>query len=92
MKWIIGVIVIAGAGYFLWQSGWLEKAPQPTGQETQETQQATSQSGLPTADNDASDAAIAQDSAAIDAQISGLSNDSASVDQSLNDKPVTQSY
>ncbi len=47
---------------------------------------------LPTAANDASDGALAQDSAAMDTQMQGLSTDSANASASLSDKPVTQEY
>jgi hypothetical protein len=47
---------------------------------------------LPTAANDASDEAIAKDSAAIDAEISSLGSDSTTAEGSLSDKPVTQEY
>jgi hypothetical protein len=42
------------------------------------------------ASGDTSDAAIAQDNAAVDAQLKSLSTDSANVDQGMNDKPMPQ--
>jgi len=92
LKWIIGIVVIALAVAALWWSGWLGKiTPSQTATSTPETSQ-TPQAQAPTngmsASNDASDAAIAQDTTAIDAQLTGLTQDSASVDSSLNDKSV----
>ncbi len=96
-KWIIGVVVVLGLGYWAWQSGMFGKSAQPA--QPQEQQQAPTapqaqapKSGLPTADNDASDAAIAQDAAAVDGQVQALGTDSTAIDTSLNDKTVTQSY
>ena len=98
-KWIITVIVIAVAGWFLWSSGWLSSpTPAPAANTSQNNAAATAANTPPaptngmSASNDASPAAVAQDAAAIDAQMQGLSSDSASVDASFNDKPVTQSY
>ncbi|MBX4192213.1 hypothetical protein KW798_01880 [Candidatus Parcubacteria bacterium] len=96
MKWIIGIIVIAAVGAGLWYSGVLTpllSMGSPTATTTvQTTTAAPSSSGLPTSDADSSDDALVKDAAAVDAQIEGLNQDSASVDQSLNDKPVEQSY
>jgi|GEM_PF-1108610 hypothetical protein len=95
-KWIIGIIVVVALGAGLWYSGVLNTlmtppvaTPATTGQATTTNQQAAAQpeNGM-SANNDASDAAIAQDTAAIDAQMQGLTTDSANVDTSLNDKSV----
>ncbi len=92
-KWIIGSIVVALVAGGLWYSGALAKfgmMPSPTPTSTPvvaTTTQAVAQpeNGM-SANNDASNAALAQDTAAIDAQITGLSQDSAHVDSSMNDK------
>ncbi|HUD02905.1 MAG TPA: hypothetical protein VMR46_02710 [Candidatus Paceibacterota bacterium] len=94
-KWIIGIVVVILIGVGLWYSGVLgtfmtPPAPvQQTATTTPQTQQAAAQpeDGM-SANNDASDAAITQDTAAIDAQMQGLTTDSANVDTSLNDKSV----
>jgi hypothetical protein len=94
-KWIIGVVVVILVGAGLWYSGVLgtfmtPPAPvQQTATTTPQTQQAVAQpeNGM-SANNDASDAAITQDAAAVDAQMQGLSSDSANADSSLNDKSV----
>ncbi len=94
LKWIIGIVVIALAAAALWWSGWLGKmTPTPAATTTpQTTEQQTPQAQAPTngmsANNDASDAAITQDTAAIDAQMTGLTQDSGSIDSSLSDKSV----
>lgn len=95
VKWIIALIVIAGLAWVLWWSGWLKMpgTPKPvdTGLQTATT---TEQDNTPingmSANNDASDAAIAQDTAAIDAQIKAYATDSSNVDSSLNDKQIPQ--
>jgi len=91
LKWIIGIVVIALAVAALWWSGWLGKmTPSQNATSTPQTQ--TPEVQAPTngmsASNDASDAAIVQDTAAIDAQMTGLTQDSANIDTSLNDKSV----
>ena len=95
-KWIIGIIVIILAAAALWWSGWLKMGSTgPTSQtatSTPQTQTAPQPENGMSATNDASNAALMQDAAAIDAQIQGLGTDSANVDSSLNDKPVSQSY
>ena len=58
----------------------------------QQTAQQQTPTDLPTAANDTSDPAIAQDTASVDAQIKTLSSDSTSVDQSLNDKAGAQEF
>ena len=101
-KWIIGIIIVALLGGALWYSGLLSNlnmgmTPSQTPTSTPEaatTTQATvpqPENGM-AATNDASDAAIVQDTAAVDAQMQGLTTDSASVDSSMNDQPVQQSY
>jgi hypothetical protein len=101
-KWIIGIIIVVLLAGALWYSGVLSSfglgmMPSQTATTTQETatttQQAVAQpeNGM-AATNDASDAAITQDTAAVDAQMQGLGSDSAAVDSSLNDKQTAQSY
>ena len=101
IKWIIALVVIVAAGAGLWYSGMLNQwlpSMQPaqtatqTATTTQAAQQQQPQNDLPTATNDASDAAILQDTAAIDAQMQSYSSDSANVSSGINDKPVTQEY
>jgi len=95
-KWIIGIIVAALIIGALWYSGVLKTMmtpPSPTSTAT--TTPATAQpqaaaqpeNGM-SATNDASDAALSQDTAAIDAQMQGLTTDSANIDSSLSDKSV----
>lgn len=100
-KWIIGIIVLALLGGALWYSGVLgnlSMTPSQTPTTTPEIATTTPQAAAPqpengmSATNDASDAAIAQDAAAIDTQMQGLNSDNASVDSSVNDKAVAQSY
>jgi hypothetical protein len=96
-KWIIGIIIVVALGAALWYSGTLKTLMTPPVSTTPSTSsgpatttgQAVAQpeNGM-SATNDASDAAITQDTAAVDAQMQGLSTDSASVDSSLNDKSV----
>lgn len=98
-KWIIalGVLIIIGVG--LWWSGIVTNFMtnlQPSEQTATTTPQVATTpepvSDLPTANNDTSNAALAQDSVAIDAQITSLAGDSTGIDASLNDKPVTQEF
>ena len=100
-KWIIGIIIIALLGGALWYSGLLNglgMLPSQTATSTPQAATTTPQAAVPqpengmAATNDASDAAITQDTAAIDAQMQGLTTDSANVDSSMNDKQTTQSY
>lgn len=102
-KWIIGIVVIIIAAAALWWSGWLgnshmapatpaQTATTTAQQQAQNQQSAVEQQNGMSANNDASDAAITQDTAAIDAQMQGLSQDNSNVNSSLNDQPVTQSY
>ena len=95
-KWIIGIVVVIIIGAGLWYSGVLGTLMTPpaapatnSGQATTTNQQAAAQpeNGM-SANNDASDAAITQDTAAIDAQMQSVTTDSANVDTSLNDKSV----
>ncbi len=102
-KWIIGIIIVVLLGAALWYSGALSslglgmsasQTPTSTAQMATTTQQAAApqpENGM-AATNDASDAAITQDTAAVDAQMQGLTSDSANVDSSLNDKQTAQSY
>ncbi|MBC7836783.1 hypothetical protein H7X87_03335 [Acetobacteraceae bacterium] len=99
MKGIIIAAVVAGLlllGGLLWMMGvfnqFMPKEAMQTATTTQQQQVQQPTNDLPTASNDASDSAIAQDSAAIDAEMGSLSSDSASMDQSLNDQPVSQEY
>ena len=91
MKWIIGIVVVVLAGAALWWSGWLGNMT-PSQTATTTPQAAQPQAQAPTngmsASNDTSDAAMAQDAAAIDAQMQGLTQDTSSVDTSLSDKSV----
>ncbi|MDE1924746.1 MAG: hypothetical protein KGH79_01015 [Patescibacteria group bacterium] len=99
-KWIIGIVVIIIAAAALWWSGWLgritpSQAPSQTATTTSTgSEQATTQAPINgmSASNNASDAAVTQDTAAIDAQMQGLNSDSANVNSSMNDQAVTQSY
>lgn len=93
------LLIIAGAGWWLWSAGYLARFMPPAQQSAQtETTPSDStrteqvSSGLPTGDTDTTDAALDQDIAALDAQLKGLADDSTSVSASLSDKPVTQSY
>ena len=92
-RWIIAVIVIAILAWLLWWSGWLG-AKKPVMNPSATNTQASSTPPAPTngmsASNDASDAAIAQDSAAIDTQMQGFTTDNNNVDSSMNDKQVSQ--
>ena len=101
-KWIIGIIIVILLGGAVWYSGVLNNlgmmpsaTPTSTPQAATTTPQAAAvpqpENGM-AANNDASDAAITQDTAAIDAQMQGLSSDNANVDSSLSDKPTAQSY
>ena len=102
-KWIIGIIIVVLLGGALWYSGALSSlglgmTPSQTPTSTPQAATTTQQAAVPqpengmAATNDASDAALTQDTAAIDAQMQGLGSDSANVDSSLNDKQTAQSY
>ena len=100
-KWIIGIIIVALLGGALWYSGLLgnlSMTPSSTPSSTPVAATTTQQAAVPApengmaATNDASDAAITQDTAAVDAQMQGLNADSANVDSSMNDKQTAQSY
>lgn len=97
IKLIVGVVIIVAVAAVLWYMGIL--APLLGGGAVSETPTTTQQqvtqgppSDLPTQSNDTSDAAIAQDAAAIDAEISALTSDSGQMDQSMNDKSIEQEY
>ncbi|HWB34296.1 MAG TPA: hypothetical protein VG753_03195 [Candidatus Paceibacterota bacterium] len=101
MKWLIGLVLLIIAGTGLWFSGLLKPyLPGATALIQQATttpattqQQAPQQtSDLPTSQSDDSDAAIAQDSAAVDAQMQGLGSDQSNVNSSLNDQPTQQEF
>ncbi len=94
-KWIIGIIIVAVAVGALWFSGALSKLglmPSPTPTSTPQAATSTPQAAAPapengmSANNDASDAALAQDTAAVDAQMQGLAQDSANVDSGMSDQ------
>jgi len=96
-KWIIGIIVVLLIAGAVWYSGILGNMhPATTLQTATTTPETTQQAAAPengmSANNDASDAALQQDTAAIDTQMQGLSTDSTNVDSSVSDKEVTQSY
>lgn len=98
-KWIIGIIIVALLGGALWYSGMLGKLgmnasqtpPATTATTTQQAAAPQPENGM-AATNDASNAALAQDAAAVDAQFAALVTDSANIDSSLNDKQTTQTY
>ncbi|HVY72723.1 MAG TPA: hypothetical protein VG984_01570 [Candidatus Paceibacterota bacterium] len=93
-KWIIGILCLAALGWLVWWSGWLKKPATQTATDTTTQATTTAENNAPingmSANNDASDTAIAQDTAAIDAQLKAYSTDSSDVDSSMNDKQVTQ--
>jgi hypothetical protein len=102
-KWIIGIIIAALVIGGLWYSGFLSTMltpPSATTSPTSSTQSTTTQQAAAqpqpengmSANNDASDAALSQDTAAIDAQMQGLTTDTAQVNASATDQPVQQSY
>ena len=100
-KWIIGLGVLVIVGVGLWWSGVISNLmpgasvatqQQATTTPQQQTQTQQPVSDLPTASNDASDAALLQDSAAVDAQLQSLNTDSSNIDSSMNDKPVSQEF
>lgn len=97
-KWIIGIIVVLLVAGAVWYSGVLGNMhPAVTTTQTATTTPDTTatqpqpENGM-AATNDASDAALTQDTAAVDAQMQGLTTDNSNVDSSLSDKQVTQSY
>jgi hypothetical protein len=98
-KWIIGIIIVILLAGALWYSGVLGNMGMKSSQTATTTPQAATttqavaqpEDGM-SATNDASDAAIAQDTAAIDAQMHGLATDNSNVDSSMNDKETAQSY
>ncbi len=104
MKALIGIVLLAVAAGGLWWSGLLKDYLPPNMGGTAMQQATTTPetptqpaaqppvTDLPTASDDASDAAIAQDSAAVDVQMQGLSSDEAGADQSINDKPTAQEF
>jgi hypothetical protein len=94
VKWIIALLCVAALAWLVWWSGWL-RAPKPAAmldqnqQATTTPQQEAPINGM-SANNDASDEAIAQDSMAIQAQVKAYATDSSDVDSSMNDKQVAQ--
>ena len=98
LKWVLAIIVLAGAGWLLWWSGWLGKnnaaqtaAVANTATTTQATSTPPRTNGM-TAASDTSDAALTTDIGAVDTQLAGLSKDGVQVAASLSDKPVAQSF
>lgn len=92
IKWGLAVIVVAALAWLLWWSGWLtnkQGSPMTGNQNATSTQETAPINGM-SASNDASDQAIAQDSAAIDAQLSAYTTDTSDVDSSMNDKQISQ--
>lgn len=79
-------------GAAAWWQGWL-KMPEPPAPVQQEQAQTPAEpdNGLSAA-SDTSDAALAQDTAAIDAQMSATAQDSTNITSAMSDKPVSQSY
>ena len=100
LKWVIAIIVLAGAGWLLWYSGWFRSTSNTmqasVATSTATTTAASSTAAVPqngmTVANDSSDAAIAQDAAAVDVQMQALGADNSQVTASLSDKPIVQSY
>lgn len=101
LKWGVAIIVLVGAGWLLWWSGWLKNTNSGAMQaavatSTGTTTQTTSALPMPkngmSVANDSSDTAVAQDATAIDLQMQALGKDTSRVTTSLNDKPITQSY
>ncbi len=93
LKWGVAVIVVAALAWLLWWSGWLtnkQGGPTTGNQNATSTQEQAAPINGMSASNDASDAAIAQDSAAIDAQLSAYTTDTTDVDSSMNDKQISQ--
>lgn len=103
VKFLIIVIILAAAVGGLWYTGWLTKltamvgltqapAQQMATTTPQTNEQPVAKNDLPTSQSDASDAALAQDAAAIDVQMQAMASDSTDTSAGLNDKPVTQEY
>ncbi len=96
IKIIVVLIVLAGGAWLVMWSGWIKKptTTTPVAQTATSTPQAQPEQNMNgmAAANDATDAALEQDTAAVDAQMQGLTQDSASLDTSLNDKPLPQAY
>ena len=101
LKWVIAIIVLVGAGWLLWWSGWFRNTDGAiqaslVATSTQSGAKASSTSTVPqngmSALSDSSDAAVAQDAVAVDAQMQALGKDSSQISASLNDTPVAQSY
>jgi hypothetical protein len=102
---IVLLAAIGAVWYTGWLTKWVPSIPSPdslfsskapvtatTTQQTPTEQQPAAVNDLPTSQTDASDQALAQDSAALDVQMEALTTDSANAQGSLNDKPVTQEY
>ncbi len=90
MKWLLGLIILILIGAGVWYSGvaepWIKKGePAPAATQVE----IPNPSGLPTAAEDTSDAALQQDAVAIDAQLQLLLSDLNIVEQSLSDKAAT---
>jgi predicted negative regulator of RcsB-dependent stress response len=101
LKWVIAIVVLVGIGWLFWWSGWLRntnshamQAAVGSSMATTTTQASSTPATLNgmSAASDSSNAAIAQDVAAVDVQMQGLSKDDTQVTASFNDTPITQSY
>lgn len=94
VRWIIAVLIIAALAWLVWWSGWLTGKKPVMAPAAANNTQATTTPPAPTngmsASNDASNAAITQDTAAIDTQMQAYGTDTTNVDSSMSDKQVTQ--
>lgn len=91
IKWVLVLVVVAGAGWLVWQSGWLSSVPQQAPITATTTPPVVNTNGMSPAE-DTSDAGLMQDAAAVDAQMKALEGDAVNVESSLNDKPGSQDY
>jgi len=101
IKFLIVLVIAGGLGWLAWSNGLITKFTKPQTTATVQTnEQASTTPTAPepqntngmSAQTDTSEAAIAQDVAAIEVMMKGLATDSADIDASLADKPITQSY
>ena len=103
IKWILVLIVVAGGGWLVWYSGWLNTFLGPktavvtTPPVATTTDQTPPQPQTPPMNmngmsdaKDASDAALVQDTAAVDSQMQGLTTDGTNLSTAINDKPLPQ--
>lgn len=96
------LVIIAGGGWLVWYSGWLNTLMGPkTATTTPVTPVATTTQPAPVQQppmdmngmsdaKDAGDTALQQDTTAIDTQLQGLTTDSANLDSAIADKPISQ--